>query len=740
MLLTQCLGRTVTSEVQGWDIVIMGEEKGNSKFCCFNNHDKNNKNSPLGISKIVVSGLQKTVLELLGSNSKGPATDHEVQDNMKKNHSYIFNMGANQYFDNYQDAEEALLTRNFPLLASGCQVSPIFLPESFLPKVPKAVDSEQYKIKLNSLDEISRKFLGVEAESCQNLSGDLAEKNLCDALKDFYSFFPDKQVAIFQGAVFRPPGTNGNQEHDFIIVSKLLKCIICIESKRSLYGKSIQGGLKQLFGMKKLVEEYFGPMVNWSYVAWMHFQVNNSVLHICADCKKNIIFTPEDLSTKLTELYKNNKAVPDHDEYRKVVKRIAFTLLSQDIGTPCTIINMVDHKVVGKVGKNCQGGKAGQGDYKSYIFWTHEQSNLMLVDYRFVMFKSNWSTGKTLCMTEKAKSFAKDNPDQKIFFIVCRFMNKKKPLLEMKLEHQFSNVKNIQMISINQSKTTTLGPSILSLAQSNPGAAIFIDEAVLPSNKKVFMLSSLSKDLSQVVTTLTNGGGMLWISVAGSDSDDIISATSTIESTFSMFHLPVISIPLRSTKEVLKMAGIDDGPLDDSLHPAGIFNSNVSSYTIPPLLIPGLPGITVKVKDINDKNQVVEAVRSAREKMTLRIGARGVPVLCTTTGILPQVKEGLLRATIKGGTMDKTERVIMYSYLDCQNKAQAGEDEVYNWLAAHEKGEDERDLLTDQWCSRGWEAQAILVIDTMCNTGTPGVENLVMRARSFVALVTNNDD
>ena len=85
---------------------------------------------------------------------------------------------------------------------------------------------------------------------------------------------------MFQGAVFKPPKSNkgGNQEHDFLIISKILKCIICIESKKSLYGKAVLGGVKQLEGMEQLIEKYFGPMTGWSYVAWMHFQVNNSDL------------------------------------------------------------------------------------------------------------------------------------------------------------------------------------------------------------------------------------------------------------------------------------------------------------------------------------------------------------------------------------------------------------------------------------------------------------------------------
>ena len=66
-----------------------------------------------------------------------------------------------------------------------------------------------------------------------------------------------------------------------------------------------------------------------------------------------------------------------------------------------------------------------------------------------------------------------------------------------------------------------------------------------------------------------------------------------------------------------------------------------------------------------------------------------------------------------------------------------GEDEVSGWLAGHDKGEEERDLLTDQHCSRGWEAMGVLVISI---GGYSGDSNLVMRGRTCVALVTDKKE
>ena len=119
-----------------------GKGKGNflKKYCCFNKHDQDSKATPLGKSIILAPNVKKSVLALLG------ITKSEMLDKMKKIHSYIFDMGAGQYFESYEDAADALLKRNFPDISMNCQESAVFLPETFLPKVPRAVyPAEEYE-------------------------------------------------------------------------------------------------------------------------------------------------------------------------------------------------------------------------------------------------------------------------------------------------------------------------------------------------------------------------------------------------------------------------------------------------------------------------------------------------------------------------------------------------------------------------------------------------------------------
>merc|ERR1719312_222023 len=120
------------------------------------------------------------------------------------------------------------------------------------------------------------------------------------------------------------------------------------------------------------------------------------------------------------------------------------------------------------------------------------------------------------------------------------------------------------------------------------------------------------------------------MSVAGYDIVGGNNDMSTISSTLSMFHQPQLRIPLRSTKAVLDMVHMGEGTSSNNMKVAA-FNTGTPSYTIPPLLMPGLPGYKVRVVDNKNKEEVVTAVKTTREYLSkTRAGTKGVPVLCTS--------------------------------------------------------------------------------------------------------------
>ena len=71
---------------------------------------------------------------------------------------------------------------------------------------------------------------------------------------------------------------------------------------------------------------------------------------------------------------------------------------------------------------------------------------------------------------------------------------------------------------------------------------------------------------------------------------------------------------------------------------------------------------------------------------------------------------------------------LIYTY--CKNeKNDATEAEVEEWLRRWKRGDERRALVTDDYISRGWEAPCVMVI------GEYGKENLVMRTCGFCCLI-----
>ena len=182
---------------------------------------------------------------------------------MAKGHPYAFNMGHGKIipFSDYKEAAEALMERNMPEVLHNKQTKAIFLPETHLPKIPRAVDLEEYEEKKKSLTEKALEFLGIKKgrEDVVNAAGDIIENELSEALKEFYKKRPDSKVVVLQGCVLRALKNNkwGNQENDFIIVDFKRKAIFCIESKATLTGSTGYDAAQQTLKLKSLLEEYF---------------------------------------------------------------------------------------------------------------------------------------------------------------------------------------------------------------------------------------------------------------------------------------------------------------------------------------------------------------------------------------------------------------------------------------------------------------------------------------------------
>ena len=99
---------------------------------------------PFGISHLSPSSSSLTsssssphpMLQLLG------LSDQEMQEQMAKGHSYAFNMGNNNIipFPDFQEAAKVLMERNMPDILHNSQTETVFMPETYLPNIPRVVE------------------------------------------------------------------------------------------------------------------------------------------------------------------------------------------------------------------------------------------------------------------------------------------------------------------------------------------------------------------------------------------------------------------------------------------------------------------------------------------------------------------------------------------------------------------------------------------------------------------------
>ena len=220
----------------------------------------------------------------------------------------------------------------------------------------------------------------------------------------------------------------------------------------------------------------------------VHFNNFELKQPVCPTCSPFTIHGANQLATKLAGLETHLRAVrpqwsPSHQEYVSLVQGLSFVVLAQPISTRCTITSEVHAKIEGEPTKP-KKAKVGQGDYKSIIFWSNEQSKVMMWDQQFVVFTSPWSTGKTICQREKARIWATDNPSENLYFGVVRESHTTNTTLlelDLKLYFQEHNVQNVTVVSLPSSCGDSMKKLHKKMVSTSPGSWM-VDELVMPSN------------------------------------------------------------------------------------------------------------------------------------------------------------------------------------------------------------------------------------------------------------------
>eukprot|EP00092_Neocalanus_flemingeri_P037002 GFUD01040285.1.p1 GENE.GFUD01040285.1~~GFUD01040285.1.p1 ORF type:complete len:735 (+),score=159.46 GFUD01040285.1:221-2425(+) len=653
-----------------------------------------------------------------------------------------YNLGSGQRTDSPEEAADALLQRTYPEIANNTQTAGIFIPESFIPRVPLGVDPKNYDKQFKALSEADKSKFKLN-DKAGELQGDMVEKSLYEQLKEIYK---EKPVVVLQGAELLIPKTNSGvkrgekQESDVIIINNRLKYVMNIEAKKTLStekkGRSnvstIDSALSQIEKCKRNFETYFSQDIGeWKFIGVIFYDQSNG--NICKRCECYVM-SVDDIKEKIKtieeEIEVERASAEDQSvtDYQTIVKRLVFTIYAN----PGPVIkSKIIPKITDAITTSTKTNIA-QGDYRSVLFWTPTQFQIMHLDganvpiQKRVLLNSCMSTGKTEVMKGMMRMLLDEG--QRCHFIICQFVVEKKSILQVQLENEFQKEKEKGNIVFSFLNCNPEKDNMYDLIQNKiseyPGYNTFIDEMVLDANWS-------DNDWSKIIM---EDHLVLWVIIAaihGAKQEDF--APSKMKLAFPNFFIPDLKIPLRNCKQIVKYV---QGDKSDKPFLAKVNRKCASNFSIsvPEQMIDGLAPTEFVVKTENIMSGIQQAIQRVKDT----VGDRGVTII-----ICGGVSGGYDGYTGQGNVSTNSDRAstilsalesagrngIVYSSHTDQG---VSEERLAEWI----KDRKNTDLVVvggNGYLCRGWEDQNILVVDYM-DSGL-GMENMCMRTITNLLVV-----
>ncbi len=227
---------------------------------------------------------------------------------------------------------------------------------------------------------------GIEEEKVfNNLRTSLYENNV-------------KNTVVING--FKDKGPSGMEtgEFDFLIVSAPLQTIIHIEVKRTCSQNTSNSAAKQLDRGLKLFQDKipFPEKEEWKYVRMMCFGIDDQKQSIfCSECQSYALGPTTDVWTEITKNIKRaDQATTSTETYLNILKYILYEMFKQE--SSVTTQQLI---------KETKKTSDAMSTMKNIFFWSKEQLNIIKAarDAKRVAFTSEFGTGKTILLKEKAK-------------------------------------------------------------------------------------------------------------------------------------------------------------------------------------------------------------------------------------------------------------------------------------------------------------------------------------------------
>ena len=433
----------------------------------------------------------------------------------------------------------------------------------YLSTIPKIADFEAAEKKYK--DRNTR----LNKEEKEIIDRDRAEKAIIDGFQDYFQKkHHDEDVFL----LFRQyiPGIDyvaKKYERDAVMINLTRGYILNMEAKSTLRDFK---GLQQLQRTLEILNNYFNGNLEkeWTIITLLYGSKIHEYFPCCDICKPYVLKEEDDFQEKLQNILRNEdtKDASYTQDFYFLVKE----LLPAEVKIADTLTNTfnMNTALLSVSSRNIkEGGKA-----ENVAFWSPSQANIALkcLDLLRVLFKSGWSTGKTILMMDCAKKLL--DIGQPVLFVINdhyrtstlvknkRRFNKLPLLLQMKLEEYFKDYGQlIKIVSVEQLEFEQLPEFV----EEYKGYNIFIDEmrfdrSVDGHDEKVYC------NLKKVHNAVQYKH--FWIAITVYEGKDVVFDTAKLR---FFYHFP-LELSLRNsyqiTKKVLENENKEPYNLHDSIN------------------------------------------------------------------------------------------------------------------------------------------------------------------------------
>ena len=278
----------------------------------------------------IYSPLQRRMLGLYGTEK----SELDTRRDTPVTNFYV--LGQNVALQSIPEIADLLLKRdvNEVFNFDGKNVGPIFIPESYIPKKPRILDSEKARDAMNKIPSNETRKKSLFSGDMKHTESDQIERHVYDVLKSFYTKEKGETVLVIQGIDIFGIKEKSRLELDFLVINYSRQYILNIEVKKwlgEIRGKNKSTSTKtkeQLQKGKALIEDWFSADLrgNWKFVSAVYCNNMEPKYWQCETCSHFIAMTKEDLKEKIHNM-ENKIKHPMAKKYPEDLKLLCKYLL-----------------------------------------------------------------------------------------------------------------------------------------------------------------------------------------------------------------------------------------------------------------------------------------------------------------------------------------------------------------------------------------------------------------------------